>query len=529
MPKINNMRKQIFIFFTMLIVCSGNFIAAQTTFQKTYGGSGSDYGFSVMQTTDGGFIICGKTVDYLSSSTYYTYLVRLDSNGDTLWTKKIRASGNDEGRSVQQTTDGGFIITGGSTGAISLIKTDINGNTMWIKLFNANLPSMANNVQQTVDGGFIVVGYLYSLVSLNYDVYLIKTDINGDSLWTKCIGGASADKGNYVQQTTDGGFIIAGETESFGAGNFDIYLIKIDLNGDTLWTKTLGGTGEDIGNSIKQTSDGGYIITGKSSGFGSGSWDSYLIKVDNLGNPAWVKTYGSTSSDRSNSVYQTNDDGFVLVGATNGFGLSNYDVFLIKTNINGDTLWTKIYGDSYGEEGFAVQQTSDGGYIVLGSTSGFGAGSSDVYLIKTDSLGNSGCHQGNPATIVTLPTIQVTNPMSQLYSTPTSISTPSIIFGGNTTVNTLCLTVNINDANMENTFSISPNPSSGKFNIYVPNNLGKFSVEVMNSQGMIIFSDILIKNSMNEINLRSISEGLYFINVFDGVNYYRKKLIIVNN
>ena len=163
----------------------------------------------------------------------------------------------------------------------------------------------ANSVQQTTDGGYIIAGYTASFGGDSSHVYLIKTDSLGDTLWTKTYGGDSSDIGNSVQQTTDGGYIVAGTTNSFGAGNVDVYLIKTNSIGDTMWTKTYGGTNIDVGSYVRQTLDGGYIIARYTGSFGAGGFDVYLIKTNSLGDTLWTRTYGGTFADFGSSVQQT--------------------------------------------------------------------------------------------------------------------------------------------------------------------------------------------------------------------------------
>ena len=208
---------------------------------------------------------------------------------------------------------------------------------------------------------------------------------SGQIGWTKTYGGGDWDWGYSIQQTLDGGYIVAGETQSFGVGWTDVYLIKTDANGDVIWTKTYGGSGGDCGNSVQQTSDGGYIIVGGITYF---DCDVYLIKTDANGDVEWTKTYGGSGEDCGNSVQQTSDGGYIIVGKTTSFGAGASDVYLIKTDANGNAEWTKTYGGGGEDCGNSVQQTSDGGYIIVGGTTSFGAGGGDVYLIKTDAYGN---------------------------------------------------------------------------------------------------------------------------------------------
>jgi hypothetical protein len=303
------------------------------------------------------------------------------------WFKTFGGSDWDSGSSVQQTSDGGFILVGytWSFGAggfdVWLIKTDADGNKLWDRTFGGGGSDWGSSVQQTSDGGFILVGYTTSFGA--GDVWLIKTDANGNKQWDRTFGGSDWDEGWSVQQTSDGGFIIVGWTWSFSAGGPDVWLIKTDANGNKLWDRTFGGSENDLGYSVQQTSDGGFILVGATTSFGAGWADVWLIKTDANGNKQWDRTFGGSSLDSGRSVQQTSDGGFILVGYTGSFGAGWADVWLIKTDADGNKQWDRTFGGSRWDWGFSVQQTSDGGFIIVGSTESFGAGDYDVLLIKS--------------------------------------------------------------------------------------------------------------------------------------------------
>jgi hypothetical protein len=303
------------------------------------------------------------------------------------WFKTFGGSEDDSGSSVQQTSDGGFILVGTTTsfGAggfdVWLIKTDADGNKLWEKTFGGIRDDRGHSVQQTSDGGFILLGWTESFDAREADVWLIKTDASGNIEWDRTFGGSDRDKGSSVQQTSDGGFILVGYTESFGAGWADVWLIKTDADGNKLWEKTFGGSRRDWGSSVQQTSDGGFIIVGYTTSFGAG--DVWLIKTDANGNKQWDRTFGGSDWDEGWSVQQTSDGGFIIVGWTWSFGAGGPDVWLIKTDADGNKQWDRTFGGSDWDWGFSVQQTRDGGFILVGSTESFGAGDYDVLLIKS--------------------------------------------------------------------------------------------------------------------------------------------------
>ena len=384
------------LFFVLLPFESALAGAPPLQWQKTFGGSNRDRGYSVQQTTDGGFIIAGYT-DSFGAGYSDVYLIKTDHNGDMQWQKTFGGSHSDYGYSVQQTSDSGYIIAGSteSYGAgfsdVYLIKTDTDGNSQWQKTFGGIYSEYARSVRQTSDGGYIIAGGIYPYTTHDPNIYLVKTDSNGTSQWQKIYGVVDNGESVYsVQQTTDGGYIMAGDIYFRDPTNYDVYLIKTDPNGNTQWQKTFGGNDSDVGLSAQQTADGGYIIAGYTGSYETGGQDVYVIKTDPNGNSQWQKTFGGSDEDIALSVQLTSDGGYIIAGQT---GVSYYppnysDVYLIKTDPNGNSQWHKTVRGSSWDVGFSVQQTFDGGYIIAGYTCDDpGECYEDVFLIKLCSDG----------------------------------------------------------------------------------------------------------------------------------------------
>ncbi|MFC2018854.1 dockerin type I repeat-containing protein [Chloroflexota bacterium] len=367
----------------------------ETEWDNTFGGSGDDDGRSVQQTSDGGYIIVGYTNSY-GAGLRDVFLIKTDADGNREWDNTFGGSENDNGYSVQQTLDGGYIITGdtwsfGPGGKdIWLIKTDANGNAVWDKTFGGAGDDSGSSVIQTADWGYMIVGHTTSYGAGIYNAWLIKTDSEGNEEWNKTFGESEQTYGFSIYKTLDGGYIISGCTSSYGANFIDIWLIKTDASGNAVWNKTFGGVGDDRSwggsNAVYQTSDGGYIVTGwlTEAPFPSPNADVWLIKTDTSGNEEWNKTFGGGDTDYGFSVCQSLDGGYIIAGMTESFGAGGKDIWLIKTDSDGNKEWDKTIGGTNDDYGYSVRQTTDGSYIVAGDTKSFGAGGKDIWLINVE-------------------------------------------------------------------------------------------------------------------------------------------------
>lgn len=334
--------------------------------------------------------MCSKF--YYASAWLFFFITEVLAQGpDTLWTRAYGGGNVEYGYSVKQTFDGGFIAVGitksyGNGGYdIWLLKLNADGDTIWTKTYGGPYDEAGYSVLQHPDGGYIVAGWKTNDSTDDSDIWLLKTDINGDTIWTRSYGGYHNEYGGYsVQLTTDGGYIIAGKTYSFGQGvpmYSNIYLVKTDANGHTLWTKVYGQDGlvDDIAYGVIQTSDGGYIICG-CTGLQT-QYDIYLLKTDANGDTVWTKKYGGSGQEVGYSIIES-DGAYIVAGYTNSYGPHPSNFYLLKIDASGDTIWTKVYDGGYDEHGHSVQQTYDGGYIIAGYSG------DDIFLVRTDADGN---------------------------------------------------------------------------------------------------------------------------------------------
>jgi hypothetical protein len=315
--------------------------------------------------------------------------------GDTLWTRTYGGGADDLAADIQQTSDGGYIMVGHtkSFGAglydVYLVKTDANGDTLWTRSYGGTHYDYSSSVRQTADGGYIILGSTWSFGAGDCDFYLLRTDANGDTLWTRTYGGFGEDHGDCIQLTSDGGYIATGYTESFGAGSFDVWLLKFDANGNTLWTRTYGESSLDMGHFVEQTSDGGYVIAGVFSSYDARCWDAYLIKADAHGDTLWTRAYGDRTYQYARCVRETADGGYIMGGASISLGTGRYNVYLVRTDPNGDSLWTRVYGGREDDQIYCLREIPEGGFMCTGPSKSFGAGEEDVYLLRIDPWGDT--------------------------------------------------------------------------------------------------------------------------------------------
>ena len=368
-----------------------------TLWTRTYGGSFDDVANYVQQTLDGGYIIAGYTEsDGVGGQDFY--LLKTNSLGDIQWTHTYGGIGDDYCQSAQQTTDSGYVLIGDTYSFghgnrdIYLVKTNSLGDTLWTRTYGGSGYDGSNDVKQTSDGGYIICGHIDFYGPHSGDLYLVKIDGIGDTLWTRTFRwGGYIDNATSIQQTSDGGYIVAGYT---WLNNWDVVLVKTDSLGSEQWSHIYHGNGGDFFTGIQITEGGGYIGAGCTS-----SWsDCWLVMVDSLGDTLWTRTYGESSGEEFLSLQKTIDGKYIMAGYTESLIYGGQELYIVKTDSIGDTLWTRRYGGTQDEKAHSIDNTTDGGYIAAGWTESFGSGGKDVYLVKlgSDEVSMLGDNCSNP-------------------------------------------------------------------------------------------------------------------------------------
>jgi len=263
------------------------------------------------------------------------------------------------------------------------------GDSLWSHTYGGVDDDVAWSIIPSGDGGYLLAGRTASFGAGPSDIWLIKVDAQGDSLWSRTYGGSSYEDVGGIIPSGDGGFLLAGGTDSFGAGQADMWLVKVNAQGDSLWSHTYGGGLDDWAYAIIPSGDGGFLLLGETYSFSVGDGGVWLMKVDAQGNFLWHQFYGGTEWDAAYSIIPSNDGGFLLAGETYSFGAVNRDMWLLKANANGDSIWSHIYGGNDWDAAYSIVPSGDGGFLLAGDTWSFGPGSRNMWLVKVNADGDS--------------------------------------------------------------------------------------------------------------------------------------------
>jgi hypothetical protein len=313
-----------------------------------------DVGYSIIETSDNGYAIAGMTASF-GAGQYDIYVIKLDSSGNLVWTLTVGESGYENGYDIIECSAGGYLVAGSTN---------------------------------SFGGG-------------GYDLYAVKLSSSGTIDWTRSVGGSGMDEARAVVETS-GGYVFAGMTNSFGAGAMDAYIVKLDVNGTGLWTKTIGGPGSDQVTGIMAVSGGNFVLAGQTGSYGAGSDDAYVFKIDSSGNLIWTAVIGGVEYDRTSAIMESSGGEYVAVGLSDSFGASDSDVYLIRLNSSGSLLGTITIGGTGAEDfAYGIDETAGGDFVIGGATYSAGAGDVDFYSVHTDNAGEACCTLSSGGTLTT--------------------------------------------------------------------------------------------------------------------------------
>ncbi len=479
-------------------------------FAKAYGGTGWDVGRAIVQTPDGGFAISGEAESFGLAGDFF--LLKLNSDGTVQWVRCYGGASSDPCFSMIKTSDNGFAMTGRTSsfgagnGDALVLKISSAGALEWARTYGGSAYDFAWCITQTTDGGYALTGTTQSSGAGGYDIFAIKLSSAGAVDWARTFGGTNEEMGYSIIQTSDGGYAISGYTFSFApGGNTDLIVIKLDASGNTLWARTFGGGGLEDAWGLVEAGDGGIVVGGETgtSAYGAGGIDFMVIKLNSDGSTAWIRTYGGTGSDEARCMKKTADGGFVMAGWTNSYGAGQYDILILKISPAGALEWARTLGGGNYDLGWMAIQTADGGYAATGATTSYGMGNYDYCVLRLDQNGNyPSCvlscspSTNSPSPVTSSPAVGATWTPTVLTPTVTT-TTPS------PTVTTVCATVGSDEADPSDSRpKITCSPVSGGAVFLSPESM---DIRIYMADGRLVYSGELVQGE----NRISLGQGAY--------------------
>jgi hypothetical protein len=454
------------------------------------------------------------------------------SNTQILFSRLYATNYDKTSREVLPTGDGGYLIAGMTNNSdpadcdAYIIKTDNNGIMQWDKTFGGAKPDYPYSMIETTDGNFMIVGFSYSFGSGDEDIYLLKIDPSGAKIFEKKLGGTGNDEAREIVKTNDGNYVIVGTSTSF-SGSQDAFLIKIDNSGTELWRKTYGGSGLEFGNGVALCADGGFIVTGRTGGSSSAGGQAYLVRTDASGNMTWSNSYGTALDDEGVAVVSNADGSYVMV-VRDSTAASDIDVHVLKADAGGAKTWEKSYGGVFKDTPKRIRATNDGGYIVGAISRSFGWANPDMWLLKLDTggdtlwsrhFGGSGhehCHdikQSSDGGYLAVGHSRSYSPYTQVYFLKLNGSG----------------TVLVPELMAENSLMVYPNPTNGFINVISNSKFPVSAIKVSDMFGRLVFSRMAEELKPEEIKMIDITNekpGVYFLTVISGNMTDTRKVVL---
>jgi len=363
-------------------------------FNNIYNKVSYDYGRSIVETSDTGYVVVGNT-STIGNNYSNLLLLKVNQSGVEEWFHNLTFSPTDRANMVLELPNTGFIIVGKTQSLedgsedILILKTNQSGHVEWSKNYGSFNDQSGDFIQLTLDGGYIICGQSVESYTGFNKLNLLKIDSDGDEIWNQSYGGNGDAYGYSVISLSDGSYLAIGMTRSLGELNGDAWLIKIDSDGNEIWNQSYGGNGTDIIRSIVLT-DNGYLLAGNTNSYGNGNNDIFIIKVDQAGVQQWSQTYGGNGTDVGRSISKVVDGGYIITGYTDSFGnSSSFNIWLIKIDENGNLIWDKTYGENGDDRALDGHQTLDGGYVLTGFSDSNSNNTPSIIIIKTDKDGKT--------------------------------------------------------------------------------------------------------------------------------------------
>lgn len=516
------------ILFSLFIIISSFSFGQIKEGQIKVGGSGLDLCNGMAKTSDGGFIMAGWTDSY-GQGGGDVYVIKLDSNANLTWAKTLGGTQNDGGGSVIQTSDGGYAINAwshsygsGSSSSnwwdynIYVVKLKPNGFPDWTETISDTGWSDPGGIVESTDKGLVILGSALAVPGDSSDICITKLDSSGNIKWNTNIGGTGDDEPGFITTTNDGGYAITGYTNSFGLGSYDVYVIKVDSLGNVQWTETMGGSGNDYGECIIQTTDGGYAISGETLSFGDTvNGDVYVIKLNNAGHIMWTKTIGGSGADGAQQIIQTKNGGYAIAAQTYSYGGNpSGDVYAIKLDSSGNLQWTRAIGGVGEDYANSVVQTRDGGYAFGG---GYNFGSDGkAYFVKLDSMGNN-CTVADSGGLVSSGGVITTVDSGRISHRVKITSTNEGVLGSGGVRTDVCTVVSVDNIKAQgNNVEVYPNPSSTQVTFKISSGENTY-LKILDVTGREIETLPVLNNEI-QVNISAFSSGIYFYEILDKSN-----------
>lgn len=532
----------IVLIYSLILTVFTEKVLADVQFVKVYGTGGVERARAIVMA-NGGYILAGTKAPDMTGN-YDVIILKTDLYGNLLWGRSFDAGIDDRAYSLISTSGGNYAVLGYTeltNRDYLVIKFNSMGNIIWKRRIGGGDKDMGVTISNTDDGGYILVGQTWSYGAGLNDFLLVKLTQQGDLEWAKTIGGGNNEVGMSVIQTSDGGYAALGNTHSFGSGGSDFLLVKLDSQGNLEWAKAIGGTDWEapLYRSLIQTSDKGYVITGYTQSFGAGDEDILITKLDSTGALLWSTTVGGIYRDEPQFLMETNDGNYMVTGTTYSFGSNpyyDYNIMFAEFSSDGGYNFSRIIEGSAQEIGTGLTQDSTGGYLLTGATASFGSGVYDVIFSKIDYSGNT-CYEESISPTVTHPNLAVMDVTPTVISVSPFVVEPQFFFVDSIYLSeqTICENVDVQEG-QNHAFKLSEILyHSSIFRDRIRIDFSSLSdnflkIKLYDIKGTPVYEKtfesvprILI---INEKNIKNLKSGIYFLNILMNKKEFKRFKII---